>query len=82
VIADNERAFPVALMCRVLLVSRSGYYDWKRRKPSTRAQKNAELDVVIKRFLANRKAVQARHGSRWVRGRKAFSLAAIVLPSA
>jgi putative transposase len=34
---DAERAYlPVALLCRMLGVSRSGYYDWKGRPPSKR----------------------------------------------
>jgi len=30
-------------MCKVLRVSRSGYYDWRSRKPSRRAKENAVL---------------------------------------
>jgi transposase InsO family protein len=32
---------------RVLAVSRSGYYAWLQRRPSTRAQENARLEVAI-----------------------------------
>jgi transposase InsO family protein len=35
-------------MCRVLDVSRSGYYDWLGRKPSRRAQEDERLKVAIK----------------------------------
>jgi len=32
---DAEKAsYPVSLLCRVLKVSRSGYYDWKDRPSS------------------------------------------------
>lgn len=34
-------------MCEVLGVSRSGYYAWKTRKPSARAQENEELEREI-----------------------------------
>lgn len=44
--------YPLALLCRVLDVSRSGYYTWRTRRPSKRAQENARLEV----------AIQAAHG--------------------
>lgn len=39
----------ISMMCRVLEVSRSGYYAWLSREPSTRARQNAELLVEIHR---------------------------------
>jgi transposase InsO family protein len=39
--------YPLSLLCRVLEVSRSGYYAWCTRRPSTRTQENARLDVAI-----------------------------------
>ena len=42
-IRANERHFQVKRMCQVLSVSRSGYYDWKSRSPSARAQANEAL---------------------------------------
>lgn len=35
-------------MCKVLKVSRSGYYDWLKREPSQRAQEDAVLQDKIK----------------------------------
>lgn len=37
----------VAVACRVLKVSRSGYYDWQARPPSARAVADAELTTTI-----------------------------------
>ena len=39
--------YPLAILCRVLDVSRSGYYAWQTRGPSKRAQENARLEVAI-----------------------------------
>jgi len=36
-------AFPVKMTCHHLAVSSSGYYDWRNRKPSQRAQANTWL---------------------------------------
>ena len=35
--------YSTAALCRVLGVSRSGYYDWKHRKPSRRTIENRQL---------------------------------------
>ncbi len=46
---DAERAYlPVALLCRMLGVSRSGYYDWKGRPPSKRDRENDALTETIR----------------------------------
>lgn len=48
---EAEKAnFPVALMCEVLEVSRSGYYAWSRRPPATRTQENQQLKEQIKQI--------------------------------
>ena len=41
---EAEKAiFPVTLMCRVLEVSRSGYYAWRKRERSARSQADEVL---------------------------------------
>jgi putative transposase len=45
---DAEKAsYPVSLLCRVLEVSRSGYYDWKDRPLSKMTRENAVLTQQI-----------------------------------
>ncbi len=45
---DAERAsFPVTVLCKVLRVSRSGYYDWRDRPPSSRSRQDAALTAKI-----------------------------------
>jgi putative transposase len=39
--------YTVARMCRHLDVSRTGYLQWRRRRPSTRAMANAVLDAQV-----------------------------------
>lgn len=43
----NQAIYRVMTMCRVLEVSRSGYYAWLKREPSARTQANAALLTVI-----------------------------------
>jgi transposase InsO family protein len=54
-IKGNEDHFPVDMMCRLLLVSRSGYYSWKNRPLSGRDQANQELLAEIKRVFEDEK---------------------------
>jgi putative transposase len=48
----NQADYRVATMCRVLEVSRSGYYAWLKREPSTRARANAALLKAIEEVHA------------------------------
>ncbi len=46
---DAERAYlPVSLLCRMLGVSRSGYYAWRERPPSKRSREDATLTEKIR----------------------------------
>ncbi|TYO98410.1 helix-turn-helix protein [Geothermobacter ehrlichii] len=44
----RDQGFSVPLMCRVLEVSKSGYYAWKNRKPSARKLEEERIKVAIK----------------------------------
>jgi len=45
-----RETFPVSMMCRLLNVSSSGYYEWRTRKPSVFQQDNARLIRKIHRI--------------------------------
>jgi putative transposase len=49
-IADHQAEFPVEAMCRVLAVSRSGYYAWQQRPDSPTAIRQAELVEQIQQI--------------------------------
>ncbi len=46
--SDHQALYPIATMCRVLGASPSGYYAWRRRKPSARSVSDATLTDVIR----------------------------------
>jgi putative transposase len=52
--------WPVRLMCRVLAVSPGGYYDWRGRPASAKAERREALVVAIKAIHGQ---VKARYGS-------------------
>jgi len=47
-IQAEKASYPVAVLCRVLTVARSGYYAWCRRPLGTRAQQNHGLLTQIR----------------------------------
>lgn len=53
---DGTTAIDVALACRVLNVSRSGYYEWLGRLDSPRAQENKDLLKHIERIHVESRA--------------------------
>jgi transposase InsO family protein len=58
-IREHQRRWPIEVMCRVLRVSRSGFYAWRRRPPSRRSERAALLLAKIR---------AAHHASRELYG--------------
>lgn len=48
----NQAVYPVATQCRLLGISPSGYYAWRRRPPSARTQANEALTERIRAIHA------------------------------
>ena len=59
-IEQHASTWPVNVMCRMLGVSRSGYYDWCVRAPSARTTANLALLHDVRRLQARH---QGRYGS-------------------
>jgi putative transposase len=59
-IHEHRGQWPVRLMCRLLRVSPGGYYTWRGRPTSARAERHDALVVAIK---AIHQEVKARYGS-------------------
>jgi putative transposase len=59
-VAAQLVAFPVAVICRVLSVSTSGYYSWAERGASCRSRRDVDLGVKVRAAHA---ASKGRYGS-------------------
>lgn len=51
-IAAQQASYPVALMCRCLSVSKSGFYAWTKLSPSARSVRDGELSERIREIHA------------------------------
>ena len=58
--SENQAAYPIATMCRLLGVSSSGYYAWAKRTPSRRAQADA---IVLSHTRAAHAASHGTYGA-------------------
>ena len=59
-IQAEKANYPLTVLCRVLQVSRSGFYAWRRRKPSKREVQDRKLQTEV---AAIHKASQGTYGS-------------------
>jgi Transposase and inactivated derivatives len=57
--------FPVAALCRVLLVSPSGFYAWRKRPPSARATRDA---LLLPQVLASHERSDGTYGAPRILG--------------
>ena len=62
-IAEHRAQWPIRVMCRVLQVSPSGFYEWDGRNPSQRSADNEKLTGLIRQSFA---ASDRTYGSRRV----------------
>jgi putative transposase len=70
---DHQAEFPVAVMCAVLQVSRSGYYAWNKRPESRRSRENRELSLEITAIHRESKGIYGSpkvHGELLRRGKR------------
>ena len=51
-IHQQQAGFPVRRLCRMLEVSRSGYYEWLRRQPSSRTTAAQQVQEKVQRYFA------------------------------
>jgi transposase InsO family protein len=51
-IEAHRQEFDITLMCRLLDVSRSGYYAWRQRQPSAREMADTQLLEEINKIFA------------------------------
>ena len=62
---ETEKAcFPITLMCRMLAVSRAGFYAWRRRPAAARTREDQVLAVAVAAIYAEH---HGRYGSPRVR---------------
>jgi putative transposase len=47
-VSDHQAHYPIATMCRVLGVSSSGYYAWRKRRLSQRVETDTALTAEIR----------------------------------
>lgn len=51
-IREQREAFPLVVLCQTLQVSTSGYYAWRDRPPSPRAQRTARIEQAVQQVHA------------------------------
>ena len=78
--SENRANYPIAVMCRVLGVSPSGYYAWVKRPASARALRDAALTAEIRAAHAVSKGTYGAPRLQWILRKPAFVSVASVWP--
>jgi putative transposase len=60
-IHEHRDSYPVAVMCEVLNVSASGYYGWRERPPSRRAERHARIRQAVTQAHAESHGIYGSH---------------------
>ena len=55
--SDHQADYPIATMCRLLGVSPSGYYAWRKRRPSHRTETDTALTAEIRAAHATSRGI-------------------------
>ncbi len=53
-IRAQATCYPLRILCRVMAVSKSGYYAWRKRQPSAREQANQKLVARIHKIFVDK----------------------------
>ena len=64
-ITDHRDSFPVAVMCDLLKVSSSGYYDSIDRPPSARAERHERIKQAVQQVHAKSYGIHEPEGVGW-----------------
>ena len=56
-IAEYQQEYPITTLCRVLEVSVSGYYAWRKRAPSQHSREDAQLAEKVKTAFQDNRCV-------------------------
>ena len=51
-IQEQHAEFSVTRLCRILEVSRSGYYEWLGRPPSVQPDADQQLEAKVQQYFA------------------------------
>jgi len=66
-ILAHATEYSIRMMCRVLKVSVSGYYAWKRREPSAQQQRREQFTDAVETFHEDSKGAYRMDTAKFTR---------------